>query len=67
MKNISNYIFEVYDLTKEYMDLDDDLSNATRYSQIRKEVEEIAMKICMLNTDLTEDELIDFLDSHYIQ
>ena len=67
MKNISNYIFELYDLTKEYMDLDDDLSNATRYSQIRKEVEEIAMKICMLNTDLTEDELIDFLDSHYIQ
>ena len=44
------------------MELDNDLSNAGEYSRLSNEIEEVARQLCLLGTNLTEDELIDFLD-----
>jgi len=57
-------IQRLHELTNNYMELEtDNLANAGEFSRLSWEIEEVAMQICMLGTDLTEDELIDFLDS----
>lgn len=57
-------IQKLHELTSNYMELEtDDLANAGEFSRLSWEIEEVAMQICTLGTDLTEDELIDFLDS----
>ena len=60
-------IKKIYELSSEYMELEtDDLANAGEFSRLSWEIEEVAMQICRLGTNLTEDELIDFLDSRRI-
>lgn len=57
-------IQKLHELTSNYMELEtDNLANAGEFSRLSWEIEEVAMQICMLGTDLTEDELIVFLDS----
>lgn len=61
-------IQKLHELTSSYMELEtDNLANAGEFSRLSWEIEEVAMQICMLGTDLTEDELIDFLDSRHIK
>lgn len=57
-------IQKLHKLSSEYMELEsDDLANAGAFSRLSWEIEEVAMQICRLGTDITEDELIDYLDS----
>ena len=60
-------IEKMYTLTTQYMELEtDNLSNAGEFSRLRWEIEELAMQICITNTDLSEDDLIEFLDEHHV-
>ena len=53
-------------LTSQYMELEtDDLANAGEFSRLNWKIEELAMQMCILNTDLSENDLIDFLDKHH--
>ena len=45
----------------------DNLANAGEFSRLRWEIEELAMQICITNTDLSEDDLIEFLDQHHVK
>lgn len=64
MKKEYLLIQRLHELTNNYMELEtDNLANAGEFSRLSWEIEEVAMQICMLGTDLTEDELIEFLDS----
>ena len=56
-------IKKLNELTNECLQLDDDLSSAGEYSRLSYEIEEVAMKMCLLGTNITEDELIEFLDT----
>lgn len=61
-------IHKLHKLTNSYMELEtDDLANAGEFSRLSLEIEEVAIQICILETDLTENELIDFLDSRHIK
>ena len=61
-------IKKLHELSSEYMELEtDDLANAGAFSRLSWEIEEVSMQICRLGTNLTEDELIDFLDSRRIK
>ena len=57
----------MHDLTVQYMELEDNLANAGEFSRLRWEIEELAMRICITNTDLDEDDLIEFLDEHHVK
>ena len=35
--------------------------------EITVEIEKLAIQMCILNTDLSEDGLIEFLDKHHIK
>lgn len=55
-------------LSSEYMGLEtDNLANAGEFSRLSWEIEEVAMQICRRGTNITEDELINFLDSRKIK
>ena len=59
-------IQKLHKLSSEYMELEtDDLANAGAFSRISYEIEELAMEICIMNTDLTIDNLVDFLTEHH--
>lgn len=61
-------IEKMYTLTNQYMELEtDNLANAGEFSRLRWEIEELAMQICIINTDLSEDDLIEFLDEHHVK
>ena len=61
-------IEKMYTLTTQYMELaTDNLANAGEFSRLRWEIEELAMQICITNTDLDEDDLIEFLDEHHVK
>ena len=61
-------IEKMYTLTTQYMELEtDNLANAGEFSRLRWEIEELAMQICITNTDLSEDNLIEFLDEHHVK
>lgn len=61
-------IQKLHKLSSEYMELEtDNLANAGEFSRLEWEIEETSMKICRIGTDLTEDELIEFLDSRRIR
>ena len=61
-------IEKMYTLTTQYMELEtDNLANAGEFSRLRWEIEELAMRICITNTDLDEDDLIEFLDEHHVK
>lgn len=61
-------IQKLHKLCSEYMELEtDNLANAGEFSRLSWEIEEVAMQICRLGTNLTEYELIDFLDSRRIK
>lgn len=57
-------IRKMYELTSQYMSLDGDLSCAGEASDLRDEIEELAMNICREGTDLTDKEFCEYLDSH---
>ena len=44
----------------------DDLSNAGEFSKLLFEIEEISMKLCLIGTDISEEELINFLDTRIV-
>ena len=55
------------ELTTDYIELEtDNLANAGEFARLEWEIEKVSMEICMLGTNLTEDELISFLDSRHI-
>lgn len=61
-------IEKIHVLTTQYMELEsDNLANAGEFSRLRWEIEELSMQMCILNTDLSEDDLIDFLDKHHVK
>lgn len=56
-------IKKLYKLTNNYMELEpDDLANAGEFSRLLFEIEDISMKLCLIGTDISEEELIYFLD-----
>lgn len=57
-------IRKMWELTSQYMLLDGDLSSAGEASDLRFEIEELAIDICRDGTDLTSEEFSKFLDSH---
>ena len=62
----SELIQKLHELSTEYMELEtDDLANAGAFSRIGYEIEELAMELCISNTDLTIDDLVDFLTKHH--
>lgn len=61
-------IQKLHELSTEYMELEtDDLANAGAFARLSFEIEKVAMQICRFGTDITEDELIDYLDSRLIK
>lgn len=58
-------IKKLYSLTSEYMELDDDLQNATRFSDLSMEIENTAMDLLRLNTNLSDSDMVDFLTVHH--
>ena len=61
-------IQKLHELTTEYMELEtDDLANAGAFARLSWEIEKISMEICRFGTDITEDELIDYLYSRRIK
>ena len=59
-------IQKLHELSTEYMELEtDDLANAGVFSRIGYEIEEVAMELCIINTDLTIDDMVDFLTEHH--
>lgn len=62
MKDEYLLIKKLNKLTNEYLQLDDDLSSCGRASHLLLEIEITAREMCMLGTNLTDDELIEFLD-----
>ena len=59
-------IKKLYSLTSEYMELDDDLQNATRFSDLSMEIENTAMDLLRINTDLSDDDMVKFLTEHHV-
>ena len=58
---------KMHELTTEFLELEDDLSSAGAHSRLSSEIEELAWQISIMNTDLTVDDLITFLDEHHIK
>lgn len=61
-------IEKIHALTTQYMELEsDNLANAGEFSRLNWEIEELAIQMCIINTDLSEDDLIEFLDKHHVK
>lgn len=59
-------IQKIHKLSSEYMELEtDDLANAGAFARLSYEIEKLAMELCIMNTDLTIDNLVDFLTEHH--
>lgn len=57
-------IKKLHELTNNYIELEpDDLANAGEFSRLSFKIEEISMKLCLLGTNISEEELINFLDT----
>lgn len=68
VKSEYELISKLNELTSQYMELEsDDLANAGEFSRLSWEIEELTIQMCILNTDLSEDGLIEFLDKHHIK
>ena len=52
-------------LTSEYIELDDDLENATKFSDLSMEIENTAMDLLRINTDLSDEDMVEFLTKHH--
>ena len=59
-------IQKLHVLTSEYMELDDDLQNATRFSDLSMEIENTAMDLLRINTDISDDDMVNFLTEHHV-
>lgn len=59
-------IKKLYSLTSEYMKLDDDLQNATRFADLSMEIEDASIDLLRINTDLSDDDMVNFLTEHYV-
>lgn len=59
-------IQKLHVLTSEYMELDDDLQNATRFSDLSMEIENTAMDLLRINTDISDDDMVNFLTKHHV-
>ena len=61
-------IQKLHELSTECMELEtDDLANAGAFARLSWEIEKVAMEICRYGTDITEDELIDYIDSRVVR
>ena len=58
---------KLYELTSQYMKLEPDLQNAGEKSKLYIEIESAAMELLRINTDLSQDDLINILDEHFIK
>lgn len=59
-------IKQLHELTSRYMELEsDDLANAGEFAGLSSDIEDIAIKICIQGTYLSEDKLIEYLDQHH--
>lgn len=56
---------KLHELTTEYFELEDALWNAGAFSKIKLEIEDLAMDICRINTDLTDEQFTTYLTEHY--
>ena len=68
-KKYEKYILikKLHELTNNYMELEpDDLSNAGEFSRLLFEIENASMKLCLIGTDISEEELINFLDARMV-
>lgn len=59
-------IQKLHALTSEYMELDDDLQNATRFSDLSMEIENTAMDLLRINTDISDDDMVKFFTEHHV-
>nr|DAK31255.1 MAG TPA: hypothetical protein [Caudoviricetes sp.] len=59
-------IQKLHALTSKYMELDDDLQNATRFSDLSMEIENTAMDLLRINTDISDDDMVKFLTEHHV-
>lgn len=61
-------IKKLHELTNNYIGLEpDNLANAGEFSRLSFEIEEISMKLCLLGTNISDEELVDFLDTKIIK
>lgn len=58
---------KLHELTSQYMELEPDLPNAGEKSNLYTEIESAAMELLRINTDLSQDDLINILDEHFIK
>jgi hypothetical protein len=56
-------IKKLHKLTSNYMKLDNTLSNAYEISKLKDDIETTSREICILGTDLSDGELLEFLNS----
>ena len=60
-------IKKLHELTNNYMELEpDNLANAGEFSRLLFDIEEVSMKLCLIGTDISEEELINFLDTRMV-
>ena len=60
-------IKKLNELTNNYMELEpDDLANAGEFSRLLFDIEDVSMKLCLIGTDISEEELINFLDARMV-
>lgn len=59
-------IKRLHELTNEYFSLEDDaLWNAGAFARLEREIEDLAMDMSRINTDLTDEQLRSYLTKHY--
>lgn len=58
-------IQKLHSLTSEYMKLDDDLQNATRFADLSMEIEDASIDLLRINTDLSDEDMVEFLTKHH--
>lgn len=56
---------KIYELTTEYFSLEDALWNAGAFARLELEIEDLAMDMSRINTDLTDEQLRSYLTKHY--
>ena len=61
-------IKKLHELTNSYIELEpDNLANAGEFSRLLFEIEEVSIKLCLIGTDISEEELINFLDARIVR
>lgn len=58
-------IKKLHELINEYFSLEDALWNAGAFARLELEIEDLAMDMSRINTDLTDEQLRSYLTEHY--